>query len=145
MIGLLLICLGILLLIHNHSIKKYPIICGEIVDVSSKPFSYGKYGTRNPFIVRVFINNQPVIISTLSTVNSFWGMKSAIEFNKKAYVGKKVHVYFNHKCPGKSVIKEFQNKKNIVACIILFVVGIMSIFSELIVALTIIYSFLGYV
>ncbi|MBO5341203.1 MAG: hypothetical protein J6A73_00805 [Lachnospiraceae bacterium] len=137
--SLLLIALGIfcsIVLINRP--KKNPCYVGQIVDISARPRSHGKHSTRHPLIVRVIINNQPIVTSTLSTVNCFWGINGILESKKKEYVGRIVHVYFDHQAPRRSIIKECQGK-NIAGIITLFVVGLMSMFAEFILLLTLIY------
>lgn len=121
--------------------KKNPCYVGQIVDIGARPRSYGKYSTRHPFIVRIIINNQPIVTSTLSTVNCFWGINGILESKKKEHIGRIVHVYFDHQAPRKSIIKEYQGK-NIAGIIILFAVGLMSMFVEFILLLTFMYFIL---
>jgi len=141
--SLLFIALGIfcyIVLIKRP--QKNPCYVGQIVDISARPRSHGKYSTRHPFIVRIIINNQPIVTSTLSTVNCFWGINGILESKKKEYVGRIVHVYFDHQAPRRSIIKECQGK-NIAGIIILFAVGGMSMFVEFILIMAFLFSMLS--
>lgn len=140
MIGLLLVALGIWGLVRNHSNKNNnPCYIGQIIDIGQKPLSYGKYGTRNPLIVRILLNNQPIITSTLSTVTCYWLSSNAIESKKREHVGKIVHIYFNHAEPWKSVVKEYEGG-NVAAGIILIVVGALTCLGEMMIVLLILFS-----
>jgi len=131
MLGILMIVLGIWVLkVISSRPQKYPCYVGEIVDIGMRPRSHTKYVAKCPIIVRVIINNQPIVTSTLSTVNCAGGFKSAIEAKKREYVGKCVHVYFDHQAPGRSVIKEYQEEHK-AGGVILIVVGIISMLVEI--------------
>ncbi len=137
--SLLLIALGIFCyIVRINRPKKNPCYVGEIVDISAHPRSHGKYNARHPLIVRVIINNQPIVTSTLTYINCFWGINGILESKKKEHVGRIVHVYFEHQAPWKSTVKEYQGK-DIAGIIILFVVGLMSMFVEFILLLTLMY------
>ena len=68
--GLLLIALGILCyVVRINRPKKNPCYVGQIVDISARPLSSAKSSTSHPIIVRVMINNQPIITSTSTYIN----------------------------------------------------------------------------
>lgn len=137
--GLLFIALGIFCYIARITRQeKLPCYVGQIVDISARPLSHGKYSTRHPLIVRVIINNQPIVTSTLSMINCFWGIRGILESKKREHVGRIVHVYFNHQAPWKSTVKEYQGK-DIAGVVILIVVGVMTMFVEFILFLTLMY------
>lgn len=141
--GLLLIALGILCyVVRINRPKKNPCYVGQIVDISARALSSAKSSTSHPVIVRVIINNQPIITSTSTYINCFWGINGILETKKKEYVGKTVHVYFNHQTPSRSTIKEFQGKY-ITAVIILIVIGFIIMFIELILILAFLYPMLS--
>lgn len=141
--GLLLIALGILCyVVRINRPKKNPCYVGQIVDISARPLSSAKSSTSHPIIVRVMINNQPIITSTSTYINCFWGINGILESKKKEHVGKTVHVYFNHQTPSRSTIKEFQGK-DIAAVIILIVIGVITMFIELILILAFLYLILS--
>lgn len=76
MLGILMIVLGIWVLKSISSRpQKYPCYVGEIVDISPHPRSHTKYVAKCPIIVRVIINNRPIVTSTLSTVDCIAGAK----------------------------------------------------------------------
>lgn len=141
--GLLLIALGILCyVVRINRPKKNPCYVGQIVDISARALSSAKSSTSHPVIVRVIINNQPIITSTSTYINCFWGINGILETKKKEYVGKTVHVYFNHQTPSRSTIKEFQGK-DITTVIILIVIGVIIMFIELILILAFLYLMLS--
>ena len=137
--SLILIALGIWMLLYINSIKtKYPLYPGQIVDISQTSSSWGKFGSRHRLIIRVIINQQPIITSTSSFVNCFCGLNSALAAKKKTHVGRRVNVYFNHKIPQRSIVKEFENKY-ITVSIILFIVGAIMMFAEFMPLLALLY------
>ena len=140
--GLLLIALGILCyVVRINRPKKNPCYVGQIVDISARALSSAKSSTSHPVIVRIIINNQPIITSTSTYINC-WRINGILETKKKEYVGKTVHVYFNHQTPSRSTIKEFQGK-DITTVIILIVIGIIIMFIELILILAFLYLMLS--
>ena len=75
MLGIIMIILGIWVLkVISSRPQKYPCYVGEIVDIGMRPRSHTKHVAKCPIIVRVIINNQPIVTSTLSTVNCVGGV-----------------------------------------------------------------------